>query len=113
MTLEQTVRANALLDVYGGLLTASQHEVLSAYIAANESLGEIAAHTHTSRQAVADLVGRTLQKLENFEAKLHFVDKLSKVIASVEPTANSLTQDKELASRISRAYTDLIKSLED
>ena len=113
MTLEQTVRANALFDVYGELLTASQRQVVASYIVDNESFGEIAASMQISRQAVADLVSRAISKLEYYEGKLHFVAKLTNALAKVEPLANSLSPDEALVRDITLTYTDLIKSLED
>lgn len=113
MTLEKTLRANALFDVYGSLLTPSQQDVLSCYIVNDESLGEIAERLHISRQAVSDLISRALAKLEHFENKLNFVAKLTKVLGQVEQKAHLLTTDVNLARRITLTYTDLIKSLED
>ncbi len=113
LTLEKTLRANALFDVYGGLLTDSQKEVLISYIADNDSFGEIADRFKISRQAVSDIVNRALDKLEQYESKLHLVSKLNNILAKVEEKANSLTTDCELAQKIALTYTDLIKSLED
>ncbi len=113
LLLEKTLRANALFDVYGGLLTDSQKEVLISYIADNDSFGEIADRFKISRQAVSDIVNRALDKLEQYESKLHLVSKLNNILAKVEEKANSLTTDCELAQKIALTYTDLIKSLED
>ena len=48
VTLEETIRANMLFDMYGNLLTNNQYDVLYAYISQNESLAEIASHTTLS-----------------------------------------------------------------
>jgi len=113
MTLDETIRLNNLLDVYGVLLTQNQREVLFSYVSQNESLGEIAEENHTSRQAVSDLVMRSIKKLEDYESKLRFVDKLDNINKAIPLVANELIVDKSLAKKVALAYTDLIKSLED
>lgn len=75
MTLEQRARMAVLYDLYGGLLTEKQQTAIDLYYQCDLSLGEIAAEQHTSRTAVYDLLRRTEQLLENYEAKLHLAER--------------------------------------
>lgn len=68
--LEQLNRINLLYDIYAPLLTARRREVLKLYFSDNYSLGEIAQVYDISRQAVHDLIQRTLASLEELEEKL-------------------------------------------
>ncbi len=68
--LEQLNRINMLYDIYAPLLTARQQEVLQLYFSDNYSMGEIAEEYGITRQAVHDLIRRSLASIESFEAKL-------------------------------------------
>lgn len=62
-------RAYVLLlqDLYGGLLTERQRQLLHQYYEEDLSLGEIAAQLGTSRQAVHDRLGRAVHALQQYE----------------------------------------------
>ncbi len=68
--LEELNRINLLFDIYAPLLTERQQEVLQLYFSDNYSLGEIAAEYKVTRQAVHDLIHRSLDALDKFENKL-------------------------------------------
>lgn len=68
--LDQLNRINLLYDIYSPLLTERQQEVLQLYICDNYSLGEIAGEYGISRQAVYDLIQRSLSSLDRLESKL-------------------------------------------
>lgn len=73
--LDRVVEAARLFDNYGRLLTPKQREVLELHYFQDLSLGEIAAHWETSRQAVYDLARRALLNLEGYEARLGLVTR--------------------------------------
>ncbi len=68
--LDQLNRINLLFDIYAPLLTERQQETLLLYFSDNYSLAEIAAEYMVSRQAIHDLIHRSLDTLEKFESKL-------------------------------------------
>ena len=68
--LEKTTRVNLLYDFYGPLLTKKQQNFIELYFQHNLSLGEIAEEFKISRQAVYDLIKRSVTSLEKFENKL-------------------------------------------
>ena len=68
--LDQINRINLLYDIYSSLLTERQQEILQLYFSENYSLGEIAVEYAVSRQAIHDLIRRSLSTIEKLENKL-------------------------------------------
>jgi uncharacterized protein len=68
--LDRLNRINLLFDIYAPLLTDRQQEALQLYFSDNYSLAEIAAEYRVSRQAVHDLIHRSLDSLERLENKM-------------------------------------------
>lgn len=75
MDILKTERINDLLDTYKCLLTLKQQEVMDMYFSYDLSLSEIAEDTKTSKAAVFDLIKRTSKILEDYESKLHLIEK--------------------------------------
>lgn len=73
--MEKIVEQGILYDFYGALLTPHQREIYEAVVYENLSLGEIAADKGISRQGVHDLIRRCDKILENYEQKLHLVQR--------------------------------------
>jgi len=69
-TLHRVVRIGLLYDHYGPLLTDHQNNAIDLYYLQNLSLQEIADIWRTTRQAVHDLINRTVHTLEEYENKL-------------------------------------------
>ena len=83
INIEKTERINNLLDLYKDLLTEKQIEIMDMYYQYDLSLSEIAEDTQTSRSAVYDLIKRTSKILENYESKLHLLEKREKIQAAI------------------------------
>ena len=83
INIEKTERINNLLDLYKDLLTEKQIEIMDMYYQYDLSLSEIAEDTQTSRSAVHDLIKRTSKILENYESKLHLLEKREKIQAAI------------------------------
>ena len=79
MDLIKNERVNNLLDIYEPLLTNKQKEIMEMYYIYDLSLAEIALDNKTTRSAVFDLIKRTTNTLENYESKLHLLDKIEKI----------------------------------
>ena len=84
MDIVKTQRVNNLLDLYKDLLTDKHQEVMDMYFLYDLSLSEIALDTNTSKAAVFDLIKRTSKTLENYEAKLHLLEKREKIYKLVD-----------------------------
>lgn len=68
--INETLRINRLLDIYGNLLTRSQLEIMNDYYQCNLSLSEISEIRFISRTAVSDAIKQAKEKLDKFEEKL-------------------------------------------
>ena len=90
MNIEKTERINNLLDLYKDLLTDKQQEVMDMYFLYDLSLSEIAEDCNTSRAAVFDLIKRSSKILENFESKLHLLEKRNKIIELIKDVDEQL-----------------------
>ena len=73
--MEKIVRLGMLFDMYGDLLTEHQKEIFGALVNEDLSLSEIAADQGVTRQVVQDMLKRTEKKLEDYESKLHLLEK--------------------------------------
>lgn len=113
MRLAEQVRLGELLDFYGGCLTATQLEVCRKYVCFNATLEEIAIQNGTTRQAVGDVLRRSIRKLEGMEASLGLVVKFHAVLTQIDAVAASVASDKAQARRIASEFTQLFKTLED
>ncbi len=69
-TLKKLDKINYLYDIYGELLSARQREVMEMYYHDDYSLGEIAVYYDISRQAVHDMLRRSVDYLEELENRL-------------------------------------------
>ena len=67
----ENLRITKMYDVYKKLLTKRQQEIITAYYFENLSLNEIAENEGITKQAVSDLIKRTIKLLEKYEGALN------------------------------------------
>ena len=82
--MEEKVAQAYLYDFYGELLNEHQRRVYEAFIFQDLSLGEIADEEGVSRQGVHDLIRRCDRILQDYESKLHLVERFAKAKRTVE-----------------------------
>ena len=68
-----------LMDYYGDLLTKHQNDIMDEYFNEDLSMNEIADNYMISKSAVQDLIKTTISKLNEYEKKLHLLDKDKKI----------------------------------
>ena len=73
--MEKIVRQGMLFDLYGELLTEHQRDIYSDLVNNDMSLSEIAESYGISRQGVHDVIKRCDKQLEDYETKLHLLEK--------------------------------------
>ena len=83
MKIDDVIQTSLLYDFYGSLLTDRQREVMELYYGENLSLSEIAAEFSISRQGVHDMIRRCNRTLEEYEEKLHLVEKFLNIRSQV------------------------------
>lgn len=88
--MERRVEISILLDCYGELLTDKQKNIMNLYYNDDLSLGEIAEINNTSRQAIHDLTKRCANLLEEYESKLHLMEKTLTIEYSKKKIINKL-----------------------
>lgn len=71
----------ALYDIYGVLLTEKQRQYFEDYYFMDYSISEIAINYNISRNGVFDQLKRVAMLLEEYEAKLKLLEKISKIEA--------------------------------
>lgn len=84
--MEDKIYLTMLYDIYGDLLTEKERKYFEAYYFDNLSLGEISENMDVSRNAVHKSIKLVIEKLNEFESKLHLKEKneiLSKIINSI------------------------------
>ncbi|MFW6299273.1 MAG: YlxM family DNA-binding protein [Bacillota bacterium] len=94
-TLEKHLRVNHLFSYYEPLLTDRQREMIHYYYEENYSLHEIAEILGVSRNAVHDQLKRTVEKLEDYEAKLGLLKQAetrSTIIEQLEASTEDAAQ---------------------
>ena len=82
--MEKIVKQTLLYDFYGELLTGRQRQVYESVVLEDYTLSEVAEELSISRQGVYDMVHRCDQILEEYEQKLHLVERFLDIRAKVE-----------------------------
>ena len=73
--MEKIAHQAFLYDFYGELLTDHQRRVYEDIVLNDMSLSEIAQEMGISRQGVHDMIKRCNHTLEEYESRLHLVEK--------------------------------------
>lgn len=81
---EKQQQANALLEVYGSLLTNKQQAIMKDKYQYDLSLQEISEHYRISRAAALDAIKVASKKMEAYENKLHLLKKREAVLKLVK-----------------------------
>ncbi len=100
--MEKIVEQSLLYDFYGDLLTEHQKDIYEGYVLENLSLAELAESSGISRQGVHDLIKRVEKTLNDYENKLHLVEKFLHIKNEVQKIqgSDSLKQAKTIAEEI-------------
>ena len=77
MNMDKLARQALLYDFYGELLTEHQRRVYEDVVLNDYSLSEVAQDQGVSRQGIHDLVKRSTRTLEDYESKLHLVERFA------------------------------------
>ena len=88
--MEKILEQTLLYDFYGELLTEHQKQIYEDVVLNDYSLSVVAQEQGISRQGVHDLVKRCNRILQDYESKLHLVEKFVTIKEQVEQMKRSL-----------------------
>lgn len=97
--LERIVELAMLYDFYGALLKENKREIFEEHILNDLSFSEIAREHGISRQAVYDLVKRCSKELEDYEEKLHLIEKFNhtkETLREIRMIAEEIKESKKI-----------------
>ena len=89
--LDQTLR----YDFYGELLTEHQKQIYEDVVLNDYSFSEVASEQGISRQGVHDLIKRCNKILQDYESKLHLVEKFVTIKEQIEQMEKSLRETEQ------------------
>ena len=113
--MEKLVEQALLFDFYGELLTEHQRRVYEDVVLNDYSLSEIAQDQGISRQGIHDLVKRSTKTLNDYEEKLHLVERFVSIREKVGEI-HQLTQNyegKDIAAVMAAVETISYQILEE
>ena len=113
--MEEILRQALLYDFYGELLTGHQKRVYEEVVLNDYSFSEVAEDLGISRQGVHDLIKRCNHILEDYENKLHLVERFNEIRKSIR-RMNELAEDESigqesLREEIKRLSDGILKAL--
>ena len=73
--MKKIVKISMLNQIYGGLLTKKQNEIIEDYYNNDLSLSEIAENNEITRQAIRDVLKKSEKKLFEYEETLSIMEK--------------------------------------
>lgn len=77
--MDKIIERNLLFDFYGELLTERQRNIYQDAVYGDLSLSELADDYGISRQGVHDLIKRCDKTLEEYEQKLHLIERFEQI----------------------------------
>ena len=106
--MEKIVKVAQLFDIYGSLLNDKQKDVINCYYNEDLSLQEIADNNNKSKQAISEMITRSVDKLFEFEDELSLLKKK-------EELKDALTSIRELmeSSNYEQAILKLNEQIEN
>jgi len=114
--MEKIVEQGLLYDFYGELLKDRQRKIYEDFVFNDLSLGEIAQEEGISRQGVHDLVKRSARTLEEYERKLHLVEKflyIREKAGEIQRLSHSWNEENQetIRTEIDRISNEILEGL--
>lgn len=104
--MEEKIEISILLSLYGNLLTKTQKKYMESYYNEDLSLSEIGDNENITRQAVRTILVKSKSKLYEYEAKLKFMQKETKIKNIIE-TLNKTKLDEKQTKLIEKLNNQL------
>ena len=98
--MNKILEQSLLYDFYGELLNEHRRRIYEASMFEDLSLSEIAESEGISRQAVHDVLKKCEKALDDYESKLHLVERFLKIKGEVTEIEKLATSDGDAESRL-------------
>lgn len=113
--MEKIVEQGLLYDFYGELLTEHQQKIYEDAVYHDLSLSEIAEEQGISRQGVHDLLKRCNHILEDYEKKLHLIERFNEIKEKVQ-RIKELSEDEtigraQMRKEMKKLSDEILKAL--
>lgn len=110
--MEKILEQTLLYDFYGELLTEHQKQIYEDVVLNDYGFSEVAQEQGISRQGVHDLVKRCNRILQEYESKLHLVERFLTIKRRIEEMESSLRDTEEPdKEQLTRQLQDILESL--
>jgi predicted DNA-binding protein YlxM (UPF0122 family) len=113
--MERFVEQTLLYDFYGELLTEHQRRIYEEVVCDDFSISEIARDEGISRQGVHDLIKRCNKILDDYESRLHLVERFLKIreyIKQIDTLTKDDAEDGEIRmKKISSIASEILEEL--
>ena len=93
--MDKILEHTLLYDFYGELLSDHQKQIYEDVVLNDYSFSEVAEEKGISRQGVHDLIKRCNKILQEYESKLHLVEKFVTIKEQIEEMEKSLRETEE------------------
>ena len=93
--IEKTIRYTKLFNLYSGLLSDAQKDILYDYFFLDLSISEISENKDISRAAVEDALSKGTKKLDSFENSVKSLEKSEKIRSKVEELSKLAANEEE------------------
>ena len=111
--MNKLIEQALLYDFYGELLTEHQRSVYEEVVLNDYSISEVAQEAGISRQGVHDMIKRCSKILEDYESKLHLVEKFIHIkerVNRIRELTHSETQP-DVMRQIEEISTEILEEL--
>ncbi|MDO4661852.1 MAG: sigma factor-like helix-turn-helix DNA-binding protein [Tissierellia bacterium] len=108
--MEKIIQVGILFSYYENLLNEKQRQVINRYYNEDLSLNEIAALSGKTKQAVSDMINRTVSKLYKYEEELSLVKKTreySNNLINLKAMVEGDFSKEEILTEISRMIDNI------
>lgn len=110
--MEKILEQTLLYDFYGELLTEHQKQIYEDVVLNDYGFSEVAQEQGISRQGVHDLVKRCNRILQEYESKLHLVERFLTIKRRIEEMESSLRDTEEPdKEQLTRQLQDILENL--
>ena len=112
--MNKILEQSLLYDFYGELLNEHRRRIYEASMFEDLSLGEIAESEGISRQAVHDVLKKCEKALDEYESKLHLVERFLKIkgeVTEIEKLSSLDGDEKQRLTDIGRIAASVLGEL--